>query len=114
VTSAVAVLAVAIASGCTHSCDASATLPVVLVELPEGWTVTQLCVDTECVSSRMVEISGEPGARSYTVAVVCPDGTSTTFDGSLTTYRTNDSSSCGGPVLQGRITIRADGPVETS
>jgi hypothetical protein len=101
-------------SGCTHTCDASAVPSEAYVELPAGWVVSQLCLDSTCAQSRTLEMEGEPGTRPYRLEVVDPDGAVKAFDGVLTTYVAPAGRSCSGPGLQGGITVRDDGSVTAS
>lgn len=109
-----AVLISLLSSGCTQSCDDYAVPSEVFVEPPPGWTVSQLCVDSICAQFRTLEIGGDPGTRGYHLEVVDPDGAVKAFEGDLTTYVAPAGRSCGGPGLQGRITVHDDGSITTS
>lgn len=109
-----AVITSLLATACTQTCDDFAIPSEAFVELPPGWAVTQLCVDSNCAQFRTLEIGGDPGTRPYHLDVVDPNGATKTFDGVLSTYVVPAGRSCGGPGLQGRISVHDDGSVTTS
>lgn len=70
-------------SGCSgHECHEMSDLSNVRIEVPEGWSVTQFCVDAACLDATAavpngVGVDDKPGTHVYRLTVVAPGGSET-------------------------------------
>ena len=104
--------------GCAgHECQKMGAVSNVHIELPEGWSVNQFCVDAACLGADVlvpngVTVDDKPGTHMYRFTVVAPDGSETKREGNVDTekYRVNGPG-CDPLTANATLVVAADGTV---
>lgn len=105
-------------SGCSgHDCHEMGALSNVRIEVPEGWSVNQFCVDAACLGAAAVVPNGvavddKPGTHLYRLTVGAPDGSETKREGNVDTekYRVNGPG-CDPVTANATLVVAADGTI---